>query len=176
MADQDPTKGFRIIDRRRLSDEERDREAAPEAPPSEHRPTAPEPPRPGREAGPQGPPPPAGPREAGNRTAGTRVDTGKRPEGGPQVGGPTFLDLVGTIQLGAMLHLGMIQGPDGSRSPVNLPAAKDAIDMLAVLQDKTKGNLSPEEADTIAEGLYHIRMAYMAALKAAAPGPGGKDR
>jgi hypothetical protein len=166
MPEQDPTKGFRIIDKRRLSDEERDRETAPEAPPSTQQPPAsPAPPR------------PAGARDPGNRPAGERVDTGKRPGGEPQaVGGPTFLDLIGTLQLGAMLHLGMLQGQDGRRSPVNLPAAKDSIDMLSLLQEKTKGNLTPEEADVLAEGLYHVRMAYMAALQAAAPGPGGKNK
>jgi hypothetical protein len=174
MPEQDPTKGFRIIDKRRLSDEERDRETAPEAPLSTQPPPAS--PRPERKAAPA-PPPPAGPRDPGNRPAGERVDTGKGPGGEPQaVGGPTFLDLIGTLQLGAMIHLGMLQGQDGRRSPVNIPAAKDSIDMLSLLQEKTKGNLTPEEADVLAEGLYHVRMAYMAALKAAAPGPGGKNK
>jgi hypothetical protein len=171
MSEQDPTKGFRIIDKRGMPDEERERPPVPGAPPSGQ-----PPPRSEQRAAPE-PPPPGRPRDPGNRPVGERVDTGKRPGGEPHaVGGPTFLDLVGTLQLGAMLHLGMIQGPDGRQSPVNLPAAKDSIDMLGLLQEKTKGNLSPEEADVLSEGLYHIRMAYMAALKAAAPGSGGKNK
>jgi hypothetical protein len=82
------------------------------------------------------------------------------------VGGPSFLDLVGMLQFGAMAHLGMVQAPDGKRSPVNLPAAKDSIDILAILQEKTKGNLTSEENEVLAEGLYHLRMAYLAAMNA----------
>lgn len=91
------------------------------------------------------------------------------------MGGPTFLDLVGTLQFGAMAHLGMIQAPDGKRPPVNLPAAKDSIDLLVILQEKTKGNLTDEENDVLGEGLYHLRMAYLAVMKAG-QGAGGKEK
>jgi hypothetical protein len=91
------------------------------------------------------------------------------------VGGPTFLDLVGMLQFGAMAHLGMIQARDGTRSPVNLPAAKDSIDILTVLQEKTKGNLNAEETEALVEGLYHLRMAYLAAMNAG-QGTGGKEK
>ena len=89
------------------------------------------------------------------------------------MGAPRFLDLVQSIQLGAMVSLGMVQGPDGKRPPANLPAAKDAIDILAVLQEKTKGNLTKEEEEVLREGLYHLRMAYVAMISAP---PGGADK
>ncbi len=138
MSEQDP-KGFKVVDRRGMPDEER---AAPAA-------------------APQPPPRPEEPAPPGE------------PAFGPKA--PTFLDLVGTLQFGALVNLGMIQTPDGKRSPVNLEAAKDSIDMLEILQDKTKGNLTEEEAGILSEGLYHIRMAYVAAVNAAA-GSGGKTR
>ncbi len=139
MAEQEP-KGFKVVDKRGLPDEERE--------------TAPSPPPPAADAS----------REA------ARPGAAKAPPGGP-----TFLDLVGTLQFGALASLGMIQTPDGKRSPVNLEAAKDSIDMLEILQDKTKGNLTDEESGVLAEGLYHIRMAYVAAVNAVA-GPGGKAK
>ncbi|MGE5190696.1 MAG: DUF1844 domain-containing protein [Gemmatimonadota bacterium] len=82
------------------------------------------------------------------------------------MGGPTFLDLVMTLQMGAMVNLGMVQTSGGRKSPVDLPAAKDSIDILEILQEKTKGNLTDEEAGVMTEGLYHLRMAYVAAMNA----------
>jgi hypothetical protein len=89
------------------------------------------------------------------------------------VGAPRFLDLVQSIQLGAMVSLGMVQGPDGKQPPANLPAAKDAIDILGILQEKTKGNLTKEEEEVLREGLYHLRMGYVALLSAP---PGGANK
>ena len=83
-----------------------------------------------------------------------------------KAGVPRFLDLVQSLQMGAMVGLGMFQGPDGKRPPVDLPAAKDAIDLLGILQEKTKGNLTKEEEEVLREGLYHLRMGYMAMINA----------
>ena len=80
-----------------------------------------------------------------------------------------------TLQMGAMVNLGMIQTAEGRTSPVNLPAAKDSIDILEILQGKTKGNLTAEEAGVLTEGLYHLRMAYVAAMNAG-QGMGGKAK
>jgi hypothetical protein len=149
MSEEEP-KGFKIVDKRGMPDEERGPRDAPA--------------------------PPAPPKDSGNRPETGGVQGEKRPEGRPSaVGGPTFLDLVGTLQFGAMAHLGMIQARDGTRSPVNLPAAKDSIDILAVLQEKTKGNLTQEETEALGEGLYHLRMAYLAAMNAG-QGTGGKEK
>jgi hypothetical protein len=149
MSEQEP-KGFKVVDKRGMADEEREKSAAP--------------------------PPSAPPEETGNRPEPGSVEGKKSPAGDPSpVGGPTFLDLVGTLQFGAMAHLGMIQTPDGKRPPVNLPAAKDSIDILAILREKTKGNLTPEENEVLGEGLYHLRMAYLAVMNAG-QGTGGKEK
>jgi hypothetical protein len=94
------------------------------------------------------------------------------------LGVPRFLDLVQSLQMGAMVGLGMLQGPDGKRPPVDLPAAKDAIDLLGILQEKTKGNLTKEEEEILREGLYHLRMGYTAIINAppAGRGKGGDQR
>jgi hypothetical protein len=98
--------------------------------------------------------------------------------GPSSLGVPRFLDLVQSLQMGAMAGLGMLQLSGGKRSPVDLPAAKDAIDLLGILQEKTKGNLSKEEEEVLREGLYHLRMGYMAMINAppAGPGKGGDSR
>ena len=141
------TKGFKVVDKRAMSDEERE------------------------QSSPSSPPAAAPPKDSGNPAGPSVVEEGKSP--GPaegRIGGPTFLDLVMTLQMGTMVNLGMVQSGDGRRSPVNLPAAKDSIDILEILKDKTKGNLTEEEAGVLSEGLYHLRMAYVAAMNA---GPGG---
>jgi len=159
MSDETKDKGFRIIDRRGREEPE------------------PAPPPPQREAPPADAPPPsadAADGAAGNREAPGSVDTEKgRKERTSPLGVPRFLDLVESLQMGAMANLGMLQGPDGKRSPMNLPGAKDAIDLLGILQDKTKGNLDKEEDEVLREGLYHLRMAYMALLNAP---PGGRGK
>lgn len=145
MSEQEK-KGFKVVDKRGRTDEERGQETA--APPSG---------------------PPDG---GGNREGAGSVHGEKRPAGGESlVGGPSFLDLVMSLQMGAMVNLGMIQTNDGRRSPVNLPAAKDSIDLLDILKEKTKGNLTEEEKGVLSEGLYHLRMAYVAALNAAVSAP-----
>jgi hypothetical protein len=75
--------------------------------------------------------------------------------------------------MGAMVGLGMVRAPDGKRPPADLPAAKDAIDLLGILQEKTKGNLTREEEEVLREGLYHLRMGYVALLSAP---PGGANK
>jgi hypothetical protein len=104
--------------------------------------------------------PPSPPPTGDHESAATE---GKGPSA---LGVPRFLDLVQSLQMGAMAGLGMVQGPDGKRPPVDLPAAKDAIDLLGVLQEKTKGNLAKEEEEVLREGLYHLRMGYMAMINA----------
>jgi hypothetical protein len=175
MPSDKEDKGFRVIDRR--GREEEPVPASPDGPP----PAAPQGDA-SRAPGGKGPggsageKPPEGAKE-GNRAAADGVQEGReRGKPGEPLEGPRFLDLVQSLQLGAMVNLGMIQGPDGKRSPVDLPAAKDAIDLLGILQDKTKGNLVTEEEEVLREGLYHLRMAYMALVNAPPSGPDPKRR
>jgi hypothetical protein len=157
MPEEKEDKGFKVIDRRGV-------EAAPEppSPPSSPPPVE----TPGSAASEGQPPentgaiPPKHPHEDSNVP-------------GAKEGVPRFLDLVQSLQMGAMVGLGLLQGPDGKRPPVDLPAAKDAIDLLGILQEKTKGNLTKEEEEVLREGLYHLRMGYMAMINAP-PDGGGK--
>ena len=184
-------KGFKVIDRR-------GREEPPSPPPAEKTSSGatagqgPPTPSPGEKVpstatagqGPllQGEAPPKPPLEEirgaeakdGNLLPGAGVQSGKDSarEGASALGVPSFLDLVQSLQMGAMAGLGMLQGPGGKRSPVDLPAAKDAIDLLGILQEKTKGNLTKEEEEILREGLYHLRMGYMAMINAPPAGQG----
>ncbi len=69
--------------------------------------------------------------------------------------------LVG-LATNALIHLG--ESPDGEApAAVDLPAAKHSIDMLALLQDKTRGNLLPEEEALLQALLYDLRLKYVKA-------------
>jgi hypothetical protein len=64
-----------------------------------------------------------------------------------------------------LVHLGEIEHPDaGGRQP-NLPLAKQTIDILGMLREKTRGNLTHEEAQVLDNLLYDLRMKYVDAKK-----------
>jgi len=59
--------------------------------------------------------------------------------------------------------LGKIPGPDGAAPSPNLEAAKMLIDQLEVIQVKTKGNLSEQEARILSDTLQEIRLSFVEA-------------
>lgn len=77
-----------------------------------------------------------------------------------------FVELVNMIVMNAMAGLGMMAGPGGKPIPPNLEVAKHFVDMLQVLEDKTKGNLNPEEKKLLDQVLYEMRMYYVQAAGA----------
>ena len=96
--------------------------------------------------------------------------TGQRAAAGPDVGGPpAFLDLVNVLAMQAAITLGGVQGPGGERIPPNLQAAKHHIDLLDVLDQKTKGNLTEDEHRTLEQVLYELRMQYVQMVSPPAP-------
>ena len=76
----------------------------------------------------------------------------------------TFPVLLATLGSQAMSMMGLLPGPDGKIDPssINLPIAKHMVDLIAMLEEKTKGNLTDEEAAMVAENLHQLRMAYVA--------------
>lgn len=76
-----------------------------------------------------------------------------------------FAGLLVGLATSAFIHLGESPEEGMPRGPVDLPAAKHAIDLLAVLQAKTKGNLLPEEEALLTTLLYDLRLKYVKASK-----------
>ena len=88
----------------------------------------------------------------------------------PQHGDPDATDgpdasigtLVISLASSAAVHFGDL--PDaatGQKQPVNLAAAKQMIDLLSVLETKTKGNLTADESDLLTTVLYELRMRFV---------------
>lgn len=67
----------------------------------------------------------------------------------------------------ALIALGKLPAPDGSTHPVDLETARHLIDVLAMLETKTKGNLDDAESKLLASLLYDLRVGYVDAEKAA---------
>jgi hypothetical protein len=59
--------------------------------------------------------------------------------------------------------LGEIEDPISQQTAKNLPLAKQTIDLIGMLKEKTKGNLTPEEAKLIENILFDLRMRYVKA-------------
>ena len=78
-----------------------------------------------------------------------------------QLPDPSFAELVNLVAIQAMIGLGLIGGPGGERVPPNPEVAKHFIDMLQVLDDKTKNNLTPEEKKLLDSVVYEMRMRYV---------------
>lgn len=75
----------------------------------------------------------------------------------PPVG---FEHLVQQLYLSAMIQMGA-GAPEGQRPRVDILGAKQTIDMMGVLAEKTKGNLSPAEDQTLQTVLFEVRMAFL---------------
>jgi hypothetical protein len=84
----------------------------------------------------------------------------------PPIDFHTFILSLGSS---ALLHLGELDGPDGQPSEPDLPLAKHTIDVIAMLQAKTQGNLTPPEANLVESLLFDLRLRYVEKTKAAPP-------
>lgn len=124
--DEQPSRGFKVADRRRFVDEaqpaaeEKREEPAPEAP----------------------------------RTAAHHVADA------PPSAEINFSTFVMGLSTQALMHLGEIQDPEALHAP-DLAAAKQMIDLLGILREKTTGNLEPAEDQLLSSMLYDLRIRYV---------------
>lgn len=72
-----------------------------------------------------------------------------------------FLQLVLMFQAAAMQHMGKIKNPVTDKIEQDLEQAQIAIDMLAMIEEKTKGNLSDDEKRLIDGVLQNLRINYV---------------
>jgi hypothetical protein len=73
----------------------------------------------------------------------------------------TFSSFVISLGSSSLMLMGERLDPQQQPIPVNLPQAKEIIDLLSVLEDKTKGNLTSEEQTVLRDMLYALRMKYV---------------
>ena len=90
---------------------------------------------------------------AGVRAATARGERGEMPAA-------SLAGLVSQLMTQTLYYLGEL-APRGGEPVVNLDMAKHNIDLLGVLEEKTKGNLTPEEKKLLDSVLYELRMRYV---------------
>ena len=84
-----------------------------------------------------------------------------RDQGAPQLPEASLEGLVNMLAVEAVMHLGLIENPIGGRN-VDIEAARHVIDMLGVVQAKTQGNLTDDEAELLDSVLSDLRMQFVA--------------
>jgi len=76
-----------------------------------------------------------------------------------------FIEFVVMHAQNAALFLGQIPNPKTGQGEVNLDLARMFIDQLAMIQEKTRGNLTSEEAKVLTNALSNLQMAYVEVAK-----------
>ena len=142
MGPEEPEETFKVSDRRRRSSDD-------------------EPPRPAVSR-----PEPAAARPEESRKP--------MPEPVPGPGGEPERSLVGLFMMlasSAVVSLGDAPDPLTGQRRRDLENAADAIDLLALLREKTEGHRSPEETQVLGELLYDLQLRYVNATKRSGPPP-----
>jgi len=156
--DSEREKGFRVVDRRRFTSEGETRAGVPDPPPSSPAPSLPAPPR--QEPPRQPPPQQAGkpqPRSGDPRQA-ARQPPSPQPEPEP---GIDFLSFAASLATNALAALGLLPEEQARGLPRNPELAREYIDILGMLQQKTRGNLSRQEEVALEQMLADLRMQYV---------------
>lgn len=77
----------------------------------------------------------------------------------------TFSTFVLSLSTSAAMNLGGYQDPVSGHVPRNLELAKQSIDILGIIKDKTNGNLDADESSLLESVLYELRMRYIDEMK-----------
>lgn len=90
---------------------------------------------------------------------GPDIQGNKHPGGAsPEV---DFIGFILSLSTTAMYHFGDIPDPYTQKAEKNLAAAKQTIDILSIIQEKTRGNLDEQEKELLEEALYELRMRFI---------------
>ncbi len=156
-------KGFAVHDKRRIGKED-----SPEGEPGT-------PDTPPEQASKGGERPKA---ESAAETTGTTPPTGntdrqsedsrREPEAGPRTGERgyvplTFASFIMSLSTSALIYLGQVPDPVSGKTITDLVGARQTIDLISLLKEKTAGNLTPDEAAFIEGILYDLRILFVKA-------------
>jgi Domain of unknown function (DUF1844) len=90
------------------------------------------------------------------------------------MGDLSFTAFVVSLASSAAIHFGDLPDPStGQLAEVNLDGAAQMIDILALLEEKTRGNLTMEERQVLDQVLYELRLRF---VEASSGKPGGEKR
>jgi hypothetical protein len=142
--DEETTKGgFKVVDRRRFDSDGNDRDDASET---------------AKKEAPIAKPSPGGSHP--NFTT-TELSNSTEPSSDGEEFGLDFSSFIMSLATQALMQLGVMEPPPGVKLTVDKEAAQQTIDILTMLQGKTKGNLDAAEERLMTEILYKLRMAFV---------------
>ena len=153
--EEEEQSGFKVIDRRQFTTEGDIREqqqpdpGGQEAPPQKE-----EPPKASQEEKPKA-----------SQEPSQTEDAKSTAEQDPSQG-VNFASFLLSLATTGMVHLGEIPEPSSGQKMEDLEAARQMIDILGILKEKTEGNLSAEESHLLENVLYELRMKFMGKSKA----------
>ncbi len=104
----------------------------------------------------------ASPRETPEEAPKTEAaEPGRSRRSGQPLPAVDFNALILSLSSSVMMHLGVLPNPVSHETEADLPLAKQTIDIIALLQEKTRGNLTKDEEQFIEAVLYDLRMKYV---------------
>lgn len=86
----------------------------------------------------------------------------------------TFDKFIASLYMSTLMQLGLA-APEGTKPQVDIIGARQTIDTLSMLREKTKGNLTPAEENVLQNILYELRMAYLEVMNLITKPPTGPD-
>jgi hypothetical protein len=95
----------------------------------------------------------------------TKEEKAERKNAPPPLPEIDFSSFIFSLSTSALLHLGEVPDPTTQKREKNLPLAKQTIDILGMLKEKTKGNLTPDEEKLIENILTDLRWRYVREVK-----------
>jgi PBP1b-binding outer membrane lipoprotein LpoB len=95
------------------------------------------------------------------KTGTNRPDDAPKGETSPPLPAINFSTFIFSLNSSALVQLGMMEDPITGEKSKNLPLAKQTIDIISMLEEKTKGNLHADEAAMIKNILYDLRIHYV---------------
>ena len=95
------------------------------------------------------------------------ADPAADPDANPDAAAINFVGFVLSLAHTAAVHFGDVPDPfSGAKAEANLVAAQQMIDVLALMEEKTRGNLTAEEHQLIEQVLFELRLRYVEAQNA----------
>ena len=98
-------------------------------------------------------------------TPGNDPDASTPSDGDRDLPAIDFQTFVLSLCHSVLVHLGDAPNPVDGSQRVNLPLARQTIDLLNLLQEKTRNNLTGQEERTLVQALYDLRMRYVEVLE-----------
>ena len=104
--------------------------------------------------------------KSGSRTDVSASGSSPEPTCGPfTLPEMNFASFLISLNTSALIHLGLLPDPVNKKVEPNMELAKQVIDLLGILKEKTKGNLNQEEQDLLDNLLYDLRLKFVELCK-----------